>query len=191
MQGDQMARQSFATDLTFQLRPVGALCWDTSFNPWEVPGMSAFTRRYFIRLGASATAMRMAPKVHGLDAAVAEAMPNLEDAAVVRNHGADSEMAMANAWAQSFRLPSSPSTPSASKLLPDTLKPPFAFVYGDRSSADFLPGWRCEVKNSTEDDTKVQQEAIYTGPQSGLVVRCEVTRFKNFPAVEWVINFKN
>ncbi len=152
---------------------------------------NAFTRRDFIRLGASAAALRVAPKVHGLDSAMLEGTASPEDSPIARSHGTDAEMAMANAWSQAFRLPSAPSALPASKLIPDVLKPPFSFVYGDRSSANLLPGWKCEVKNSAGDEAKPQQEILYTDPQSGLAVRCVATTFKDFPAVEWVMYFKN
>jgi alpha-galactosidase len=41
------------------------------------------------------------------------------------------------------------------------------------------------------DATKRQQEVIYTDPGTGLAVRAVATIFKDFPAVEWVMHFKN
>src|SRR5450759_4570308 len=71
---------------------------------------------------------------------------------------------------EASRLPSASSTQAKTKLLPDVLKPPFSFVYGDRPSADLLPAWKCEVKSSEVDDMR-QQEVTYTNPKSGLGVR--------------------
>jgi alpha-galactosidase len=150
---------------------------------------SSFTRRDFMRLGAGAAALGIAPgsswAAHSESLAANPSQPNPSAS------GTASEMAVAAAWAQAFRLPTTSSSPGLSKLLPDMLKPPFSFVYGGRSSADLLPGWKCEVKNSDQDVAKRQLEITYTDPDSGLVVRCVATVFKDFPAVEWVMHYKN
>ncbi len=105
--------------------------------------------------------------------------------------GTNLEMEMARSWARAFHLPVAKPETSQSELLRELLEPPFSFVYGDRQSRDILPSWKFEVKHSDLDATKAQQETIYTDPDTGLVVRAVATHFKDFPAVEWVLHFKN
>jgi len=70
--------------------------------------------------------------------------------------------------------------------------PPFSFNYGGRDSKSFITRWdyNAETKKSTDPDV---EEFVYTyrDKQSGLTVKCFVTCFKDFPAVEWVIRFTN
>ena len=70
--------------------------------------------------------------------------------------------------------------------------PPFAFSYGGRSSADFIRGWKfsAEKLKITEANTE-ETLYCYTDNKTGLVVKCIVTNFTDFPAVEWVIHFSN
>ena len=159
-------------------------------------GERSLTRRNFMRLGAGAAAFGAAPKPWGLDETIVDPTANdprssAEDSPTSRRLGTDSEMAVAEAWVRAFPLPSTSSTPAGTKLLPDVLTPPFSFVYGDRPSTDLLPVWKCEVNDSDLDDTRKQQEVTYTDPKSGLVARCVATIFKDFPAAEWVMYFKN
>jgi len=70
--------------------------------------------------------------------------------------------------------------------------PPFSFEYGGRKSDSFITNWqyRAEKIKSSEPN---QEETVYSysDKQSGLTVRCTVTRFNDFPAVEWVLKFSN
>ncbi len=70
--------------------------------------------------------------------------------------------------------------------------PPFSFVYGGKSSNGFIGNWKftTEEVNVAEPNSK---ETIYTwsDPSGGLVVKCKVTSFTDFPVVEWVLNFYN
>ncbi|MDP2337001.1 MAG: alpha-galactosidase [Bacteroidota bacterium] len=70
--------------------------------------------------------------------------------------------------------------------------PPFSFSYGGKSSNSFIKNWQfsAEKLNSTEPDA---EETVYTysDKKSGLIVKCLVTCFNDFQAVEWVLNFSN
>jgi len=70
--------------------------------------------------------------------------------------------------------------------------PPFSFVFGGKSSDHFIRNWQyhAEKMKTAEPDA---EETVYTysDKQSGLVVKCTVTCFNDFPAVEWVLNFSN
>lgn len=70
--------------------------------------------------------------------------------------------------------------------------PPFSFTYGGKSSDTFITDWEYgarKLKNSETD----KENFIYTYSDrtSGLAVRCEVTVFDGFQAVEWVLKFEN
>jgi alpha-galactosidase len=70
--------------------------------------------------------------------------------------------------------------------------PPFSFIYGGRKSDTFIQNWVCtaEKLKSSEPGT---EETLYTWsePKNGLIVKCTVTSFTDFPAVEWVLRFTN
>ncbi len=68
--------------------------------------------------------------------------------------------------------------------------PPFSFVYGGKPSAALLSKW--EAKADTKDLTdRTIKTVVYTDPASGLAVKATLTIYKDFPAVEWVVRFRN
>ena len=70
--------------------------------------------------------------------------------------------------------------------------PPFSFVYGGKSSNSFIKNWKfsAEKLKSTEPNT---EKTIYTYSdiKSGLAIKCKLTCFNDFHAVEWVLEFSN
>ncbi|MBL7972963.1 MAG: alpha-galactosidase [Prolixibacteraceae bacterium] len=70
--------------------------------------------------------------------------------------------------------------------------PPFSFVYGGESSNSFIRNWRfsSEKLPSTEQNA-VEMLYTYSDSKSGLVVRCQLVAFADFPAVEWTLKFFN
>jgi len=69
--------------------------------------------------------------------------------------------------------------------------PPFSFVYDGRHSSEFLRDWKFTKEKIREDGTKKEFVFTYSSPEKGLVVRCEAVVFKDFPAIEWVLKFRN
>jgi alpha-galactosidase len=70
--------------------------------------------------------------------------------------------------------------------------PPFSFVYGGKSSNTFITGWQfSEEKLKLTDPNADKSVCTYSDRKSGLVVRCYITCFNDFPAVEWVLKFSN
>ena len=69
--------------------------------------------------------------------------------------------------------------------------PPFSFVYNGRHSSEFLRDWKFTKEEIREDGTKKEFVFTYSSPEKGLVVRCEAVVFKDFPAIEWVLKFRN
>ena len=70
--------------------------------------------------------------------------------------------------------------------------PPFSFVYGGISSDKFIKNWQYKAEKilAKEANTLVTLFS-YRDQQTGLVVRCTVTCFTDFPSVEWILNFSN
>jgi alpha-galactosidase len=70
--------------------------------------------------------------------------------------------------------------------------PPFSFVYGGEKSDSFIKKWayNAEVTKSSEANV---EEMVYTysDNKSGLVIKCFVTCYTDFNAVEWVTRFIN
>ena len=70
--------------------------------------------------------------------------------------------------------------------------PPFSFVFDGKKSEEFIGNWifNAEKLNPVETNS---EEVVYSfsDPQGSLVVKCKVTIFTDFPAVEWVLNFIN
>ncbi len=70
--------------------------------------------------------------------------------------------------------------------------PPFSFIYGGKSSNQFIKNWKfsAEKVKSAEPNSEM---IVYTWSEKegGLKVKCTLTRFNDFPAVEWVLSFVN
>ncbi|MBC8236536.1 hypothetical protein H8E77_43875, partial [bacterium] len=73
---------------------------------------------------------------------------------------------------------------------PFMTEPPFSFTYGGRSSTELLKAWelKCDTRLL---DSRTEHILTYTDPKGGLVVRCVAIEYKDFPAVEWTLYFKN
>jgi len=69
--------------------------------------------------------------------------------------------------------------------------PPFSFKYGGKSSSQFLNDWQFRQETKRLDNTKTEHLFTYTDPHTGLQVCCKCEVFLDFPAVEWVVTFKN
>ncbi len=69
--------------------------------------------------------------------------------------------------------------------------PPFSFMYGGKPSSQFLKDWQFSQETKQLDDTKTEHLFTYTDPQTGLQVCCKCEEFLDFPAIEWVVTFKN
>ena len=72
--------------------------------------------------------------------------------------------------------------------------PPFSFIYGGKKSADFITGWEYGAVQLPADPDDKQKEMFlftYSDRRTGLVVKCTVTCFNDFPAIEWVLHFEN
>ena len=68
---------------------------------------------------------------------------------------------------------------------------PFSFVYGGKPSAELLPAWRQTHSKQPPEDGRDRHVATYTDTATGLEVTSEVTLFAGYPAVDWVLQFRN
>jgi alpha-galactosidase len=67
---------------------------------------------------------------------------------------------------------------------------PISFVYGGRASRELLPTWK--VTNSSKDESDRRLHTVkYADPASGLELVAEICEYRDFPAVEWMLHFKN
>ena len=93
--------------------------------------------------------------------------------AFAQNRGKETENATAMRWVRK------------------SLDTAFSFKYGSQPSADFLRQWKLASTSRTLPDGRVELTKIFTDPATGLMARLESTVFPDFPAVEWVMHFKN
>ncbi|MBI5094738.1 MAG: alpha-galactosidase [Candidatus Hydrogenedentes bacterium] len=68
---------------------------------------------------------------------------------------------------------------------------PFSFVYDGHPSAEFLSGWNSAMTEKKLDAQRMEHTFVFADAKTGLEVRCVVTQYVDFPAVEWVLRFKN
>ena len=72
---------------------------------------------------------------------------------------------------------------------PDRL--PFSFVYDGVLSTRLLPSWHVRQQERNLDQQRSQRTIALSEPRTGLRLRCVATIYHDFPAVEWVLYFKN
>ncbi len=71
------------------------------------------------------------------------------------------------------------------------VSPPFSFTYGGQPSAELLKTWEVKRTLQTLDDQRTEHTFAATDPQTGLVIRCVVIEYHDFPTVEWALDFTN
>jgi alpha-galactosidase len=91
------------------------------------------------------------------------------------------EVDQAGAWVQA----------NFPKSWPAAEHPPFSFVYSGKPSSELLKGWKLSVGREIRSGRVSHQSLVYFDPATGLELRCAVTRYTDFPAVEWVLYFVN
>ena len=68
---------------------------------------------------------------------------------------------------------------------------PFSFVYGGTPSSELLPGWKHERQDHGSAEGIERARVSYTDPETGLQMASDITVYREYPAVEWVLFFKN
>ncbi|MDP4292547.1 MAG: alpha-galactosidase, partial [Bacteroidota bacterium] len=70
--------------------------------------------------------------------------------------------------------------------------PPFSFIYGGEKSANLLNKWKKKVTKLKSDNANEQKTLFsYFDENTGLVIKCTVTTFTDFDAVEMDLRLKN
>ena len=70
--------------------------------------------------------------------------------------------------------------------------PPFSFVYGGKNSDTFITKWKFSTENHTPEGSDAENIlCTWSDRKSGLMVKCIITCFHDFPAVEWMLTFTN
>ncbi len=69
--------------------------------------------------------------------------------------------------------------------------PPFSFVYGGKPSSQVLPTWQLSHRSRRLDRWRDADVFTCLDPATGLQVICDCTFFRDYPAVEWVLRFRN
>jgi alpha-galactosidase len=78
-----------------------------------------------------------------------------------------------------------------STLLGEKSRKPFSFFYGERRSDTFLGECKFEKASRKVDGQRQEHTLTWTDPATGLRVSCIATEYRDFPAAEWVVWFKN
>jgi len=68
---------------------------------------------------------------------------------------------------------------------------PFSFLYAGRPSDGLLDAWPKQTRTRPSGRGRSVTDTTWRDPKTGLSIRCQVTRFGDFPAVEWVLYFEN
>ena len=74
---------------------------------------------------------------------------------------------------------------------PEAARQAFSFVYDGRSSEDFIKSWETAHSKETLDEVRTAHTLTLKDPDTRLEVKVEAISYRDFPAVEWVLNFKN
>jgi alpha-galactosidase len=76
-----------------------------------------------------------------------------------------------------------------SRITPEAL--PISFHYQGMPSSELLKKWKFNLSSSPGPKGTTGWIYEYVSNDSGLRLRCELTQYKDFPALEWVIFFEN
>ena len=68
---------------------------------------------------------------------------------------------------------------------------PFSFVYDGRRSETFIKNWERRLESKKLDENKTSHILTFTDEESGLQVACEAIEYADFPALDWVMRFRN
>jgi alpha-galactosidase len=68
--------------------------------------------------------------------------------------------------------------------------PPFSFLYDGQPSAALFPKWKVAL-STLQEGNKTLTTAVWTDPRTGLRATAVYTTYRDFPAIEWVVRFKN
>ncbi|MBN1902720.1 alpha-galactosidase, partial [Candidatus Sumerlaeota bacterium] len=73
---------------------------------------------------------------------------------------------------------------------PDTA-PFFSFVYNGKPSLELLNRWEMKRESEEINGKRMKRILVWNDPKTLLEIRCEAVEYKDFPAIEWTLYFKN
>lgn len=78
-----------------------------------------------------------------------------------------------------------------SHLEGDAAALPFSFVYGGKPSAEIVSGFQKTISREEVDKDRTRITIVLRDPTAQLLIRCVSVVYKDFPAAEWTVYFKN
>ncbi|MBN1351228.1 alpha-galactosidase [candidate division KSB1 bacterium] len=79
----------------------------------------------------------------------------------------------------------------AAKYFVQHALPVFSFKYNGKPAGSFLSKWNIAVKSEQSDALKTEHRLTYSDPETGLKIMCTAIQFSDYPAIEWVLEFRN
>ena len=70
-------------------------------------------------------------------------------------------------------------------------EPFFSFMYGGKRADQMFQGWNRTREAQPLDGERTRITVTLRDPVTHLTIRCEAIEYRDFPAVEWVLNLKN
>jgi len=119
------------------------------------------------------------------------AMPTVLPAGPSTTQGSPAEMQCAEQWAQRLDPLATGTAASRAKTPAADATVPFSFVLDSQPSSASWPSWTATSGAEQSSASSRRRSASWRDPKTGLEVIAEMVRFHDFPAVEWVLRFKN
>ncbi|HPA47602.1 MAG TPA: alpha-galactosidase, partial [bacterium] len=66
-----------------------------------------------------------------------------------------------------------------------------SFLFQNKQSREILGEWERAVTEDQNGPDRLNRQILYRDPKTQLEIRAEITLFRDFPAMEWILYFKN
>ena len=76
-------------------------------------------------------------------------------------------------------------------FLPDASNLAFTFSYGGKPSSVLIENWHLDQFTEQLDEFRKRRSLVFSDSETGLELRCLLTEYTNYPALEWVVFFEN
>lgn len=110
---------------------------------------------------------------------------------MARKQSVNVGMALAQRWVAALTGQSLKAPAVGIESLAPPMPGPFSFVYGGVPSGDLLGGWRRKVRVAEGGKGFSAHEIVWRDPATGLECRLSLKAYAKYPALEWVVTFKN
>ena len=74
---------------------------------------------------------------------------------------------------------------------PDASNLAFTFSYGGKPSSVLIENWHLDQFTEQLDEFRERRSLVFFDSETGLELRCLLTEYTNYPALEWVVFFEN